>query len=187
MNGIFASGVYTRFGYWLETEYNLSSIWIGVALIGYGLPGFILGPTWGKLADSKGRSVFLPFGLILSAIGALLVFFNFPLWVAILAIVLISVGYDSSQPLLVAFVTTINPKKAGQTMGLNVFLLFVGFGLGSYIFGELIRYGLLKSFLQFGILEIVLGIFALYLFRHEHPKEIMKSHFWNKEEDCDIQ
>ena len=48
-------------------------------------------------------------------------------------------------------------------MGLNVFLLFVGFGLGSYIFGELIRYGLLKSFLQFGILEIVLGIFALYL------------------------
>lgn len=66
------------------------------------------------------------------------------------AITVLSLGYDMVQPHFAGLVTSIGGRRPGQAMGLNVFMLFVGFGLGSFVFGEVVRLGFAPS----------LGIFA---------------------------
>jgi hypothetical protein len=43
----------------------------------------------------------------------------------------LSLGYDVTQPLFAGIVTSLGGNRPGQAMGVNVFALFVGFGLGS--------------------------------------------------------
>jgi len=38
-----------------------------------------------------------------------------------------------TQPLLAGIVTSLDPKRGAQAMGLNVFTLFTGFGVGSFL------------------------------------------------------
>src|SRR3546814_18460510 len=56
-----------------------------------------------------------------------------------------------TQPLFGGIVTALGGKRPGQAMGLNVFALFAGFGVGSLLFGEVLRLG-------FGM---ALGIFVM--------------------------
>jgi predicted MFS family arabinose efflux permease len=61
------------------------------------------------------------------------------------------------------------PQSAGQAMGLNVFLLFTGLGLGSVVFGALLRLGFTPALLTFAAGEIALAVAGLALFQHERP------------------
>ena len=54
-------------------------------------------------------------------------------------------------------------------MGLNVFALFVGFGLGSLIFGELLQFGFAVAFGLFAVAELAIALLSLALFRSEVP------------------
>jgi hypothetical protein len=54
-------------------------------------------------------------------------------------------------------------------MGLNVFTLFVGFGLGSFIFGELLRFDFEVAFGLFAVVELALALASFALFRSEVP------------------
>jgi len=40
----------------------------------------------------------------------------------------LSLGYDMTQPLLAGIVISLDAKRGGEAMGLNVFALFTGFG-----------------------------------------------------------
>lgn len=93
----------------------------------------------------------LPIGLGLGALGAATLIFNGPLILAIVAVTVLSLGYDMTQPLFGGIVTALGGKRPGQAMGLNVFALFAGFGVGSLLFGEALRLG-------FGM---ALGIFVM--------------------------
>jgi predicted MFS family arabinose efflux permease len=44
LNSMFHSGVFTWLGLYLEREHHLGPTGIGLALLGYGVPGFLLGP-----------------------------------------------------------------------------------------------------------------------------------------------
>jgi len=52
-------------------------------------------------------------------------------------------------------------------MGLNVFTLFVGFGIGSYLFGEALRWGFPASIAIFASVQIIAALAAFPLFRSE--------------------
>jgi membrane protein implicated in regulation of membrane protease activity len=54
-------------------------------------------------------------------------------------------------------------------MGLNVFTLFVGFGLGSFLFGELLRLSFEVALSLFAGVELILALLSLLLFRSEVP------------------
>lgn len=54
-------------------------------------------------------------------------------------------------------------------MGLNVFTLFLGFGLGSLFFGESLRLGFGTALAVFAAVELALAVLALRLFRSEMP------------------
>ena len=81
----------------------------------------------------------------------------------------LSLGYDMTQPLFAGIVTSLGGKRAGQAMGLNVFMLFVGFGLGSLVFGEMLRFGFGAALGMFTAVELALALLSLRLFRSEVP------------------
>ena len=54
-------------------------------------------------------------------------------------------------------------------MGLNVFTLFIGFGVGSVIFGEVLRFGFGPALGTFAAVELAAALCSLQLFRSELP------------------
>lgn len=108
---------------------SLSAAAIGVAILGYGIPGFLFGPVIGRLADRHGRSRLIPLGLATAALAAALLALPVSLVIAAATVALLSLGYDLTQPLLGGIVTQL-PANRGQAMALNVFTLFIGTGLG---------------------------------------------------------
>src|SRR6266404_3043952 len=166
-NSIFHSGVYTWLGVYFTRRYGLSDFGIGLALLGYGIPGFLLGPLVGRAADRWGRLWLIPAGIGIAALAAAVLIGSLPIVVATLAITVLSLGYDMTQPLLAGIVTSLDKKRAGQAMGLNVFLLFTGFGVGSYLFGEALRLGLGTALAMFAVAQFLAAVIAVRLFHSE--------------------
>lgn len=167
LNAIFHAGVFTWLGLYFKRTFNLSDVQIGLAIIGYGLPGFVFGPYVGKLADKIGRSKLLPLGLFISALSSFIISLNTPLGLAALAVTILSLGYDLTQPLLAGIVTQVGKERPGQAMSLNVFMLFVGFGLGSYLFGLALQLSLTQALILFSIFQVMLSLLSIRLFRSE--------------------
>lgn len=167
INAVFHSGVFTWLAVYLKARYGLGEVGIGLALLGYGIPGFLLGPAIGRAADRWGRAWLLPVGIILSAFSAAVLILDMPLVAAALVFTVLSLGYDMTQPLLAGIVTAIGGPRPGQAMGLNVFALFVGFGVGSLLFGEALRLGFPAALGFFAAVQLAAGLLGLRLFRQE--------------------
>lgn len=167
-NGIFHSGIYTWLGVYFVQKYDLGPIEIGLAILGYGLPGFFFGSLIGRAADRRGRYPIILTGLATAAIATASLALEIPVLVAALAVTLISLGYDLTQPLFAGIVTELGGKKqGGQAMGLNVFALFTGFGLGSLLFGELLKLGLDQALIIFAGVQVVFTMVAANLLKTE--------------------
>jgi len=167
LNSMFHSGVFTWLGLYFERRYGLGPMGVGLALLGYGIPGLLLGPFIGRMADRQGRGRLLPLGLLLGSLAAAALILDAPLLPAALAVTVLSLGYDMTQPLLAGIVTAFGGKRPGQAMGLNVCLLFVGFGVGSLLFGWALRYDFGIALALFAAAELALAITAIRLFRAE--------------------
>ena len=166
-NAIFHSGVFTWLGLYFARRYGLGEIGIGLALLGYGIPGFVFGPIIGRAADRWGRRWLVPAGIAIAALAAAALITDMPLLAAPLVVTTLSLGYDMTQPLLAGIVTSLDAKRRGQAMGLNVFTLFVGFGIGSYLFGEMLRLGFAATLAAFAATQLVAALFAIPLFHSE--------------------
>lgn len=171
VNSIFHSGVFTWLGLYLSRRFGLGEVGIGLALLGYGVPGFLLGPAIGRVADRYGRRRLIPAGLFIAALSAGALFLRLPLLAAALVLTVLSLGYDMTQPLFAGIVTSLNPQRAGQAMGLNVFTLFTGFGLGSLLFGEALRLGFGVALGIFGAVQLLAALTAIPFFRFESVKQ----------------
>lgn len=166
LNGLLHSGVYTWLGYLFSKQYGLGEIAIGLALIGYGIPGFVLGPVLGKLADRHGRHYLIPIGLAIAGTSSVLLGAHLPIALAVLAVTSLSLGYDMTQPLFAGIVTDLSPHK-GLAIGMMAFVLFLGFGIGSLFFSAVMQISLSTAFYAFGSLGFSLAVFALPLYRNE--------------------
>jgi predicted MFS family arabinose efflux permease len=175
VNSLFHSGVYTWLGVYFVRRYHLGEIGIGFALLGYGVPGFLFGPVIGRWADRWGRRWMIPFGLIIAAFSVAILVLNIPLVEAAVAVALVSLGYDMTQPLLAGIVTQLGSKRPGQAMGLNVFILFTGFGVGSILFGAVAARGFDAALLTFSAVQTTWALAALFLFRREPATNILHS------------
>jgi len=82
----------------------------------------------------------------------------------------LSLGYDLTQPLLAGIVTTLGTRR-GQAMGFNVFTLFVGFGLGSFIFGAMLSAGFTAALGTFGGVALLAALAAVRAFAKERRSE----------------
>lgn len=160
INAMLHSGVYTWLGLYLQQRFNFGPVGIGLVLLGYGIPGFLLGPVIGRVVDRVGRARIIPAGVALGAACALVLATPFPVVGAALTITALSLGYDMTQPPLGGIVTDL-PDNRGQAMALNVFTLFTGFGLGSLAFQALLPAGFAITLSLFGLAALA----AIPLFR----------------------
>lgn len=157
-NAILHAGIYTWLGFYFVRRYGLGEVGIGLALLGYGIPGFLLGPAVGRIADKHGRARLIPTGLTVAAASAGLLAVSVPIGLAAAAVALLSLGYDLTQPLLAGIVTDLSANR-GQAMALNVFTLFIGLGTGSLIFQSLLPLGLTTALSVFaGAALIAVGL-----------------------------
>jgi predicted MFS family arabinose efflux permease len=174
LNGIFHAGVYTWLGLYFERNFSLNGWQIGLALLGYGVPGFLFGPYIGRLADKFGRSKLLPLGLIVSGLSAFALIFTIPLAIARISVITLSLGFDLTQPLFAGIITQVGKERSGQAMSVMAFMLFVGFGLGSYLFGLALKLGFTDALLIFSTFQIILSIIAWPLFKRENHLHSLK-------------
>ncbi|NGN84330.1 MFS transporter [Arthrobacter silviterrae] len=169
LNAVLHSGIYTWLGVFLAHRFGLGPIGVGLALLGYGIPGFLFGPLIGRLADSLGRARIIPAGMLVAAVCALVLAAAAPLPVVVAAIAALSLGYDMTQPLFGGIVTDL-PGSIGQAVGLMAFVLFLGFGTGSLIFQAVLGAGFPVALAAFGIAALVAAAAAVPLFRTERPQ-----------------
>jgi predicted MFS family arabinose efflux permease len=169
LNAMFHSGVFTWLGVYFAHRYKLSETGIGLALLGYGVPGFLFGPALGHAADRWGRGRFIPLGLALAGFSAFALAARLPVAFAAVAVTVLSLGYDITQPMFAGIVTSLGGQRPGQAMGLNVIALFVGFGVGSLAFAALLPLGLSWALVVFAGAELVLALAAVPLFFEERP------------------
>jgi predicted MFS family arabinose efflux permease len=167
LNGMFHSGIFAWLGLYFSRRYGLGDRGIGLALLGYGVPGLFLGPLIGHLADRFGRRIVIPVGLLLAAACAFALIPSLPLAFAAATITFLSLGFDLSHPPLTGIVTSLNPHRRGQALGLNAFVLFMGFGFGSLVFQLFLRSGFDVAFGVFAIAQCIAGILAIRLFHAE--------------------
>jgi predicted MFS family arabinose efflux permease len=167
LNAIFHAGVFTWLGVLLHDRYHLGDVGIGLALLGYGVPGLLLGPTIGKIVDRRGRRYIIPAGFFVAAISAALLAPSAPLIVAAIAITILSFGFDMTHPLLAGIATTLDNQRRGQAMGFNAFSIFSGFGCGSLIFGYLAHHSMADALIIFACMQGFLGLIAIFIFRTE--------------------
>jgi len=120
-----------------------------------------------SLGRPMGRRWLIPLGLAVAALSAAALILDLPPLASALASTLRSLGYDMTQPLLAGIVTQLGGRRAGQAMGLNVFILFTGFGIDSPLFGAIIPFGFGAAFAICSSVQMTLGLVAFLLFRAE--------------------
>lgn len=169
LNAILQSGVFTWLGLYLHQRFGLGEAGIGLTLLGYGVPGLLFGPVIGKLADRYGRARIIPAGIALTGFCALALALPLPLNGVRVAIILLSLGFDLTQPLLAAIATDLRGER-GQAVAVMAFSLFLGFGVGSLLFQGAMTLGFVGALVLFGLAALVAAVVALALFRHERPK-----------------
>lgn len=165
-NGMFHSGIFAWLGYFFYKNYGLNEFRIGLALLGYGIPGLLLGPLLGRLADRYGRNKIIPVGLSLSGVTVLLLSQNLSLAASHVLVALLSLGFDLSHPLFAAIVTTFSSKK-GIATGLFAFSLFVGYGVGSLVLSLIVNIGLDRAFQLYGIGILIAAVCSIVVFKNE--------------------
>ncbi|QIH37116.1 MFS transporter [Sphingobacterium sp. DR205] len=166
LNSMFHSGIFAWTGYYFFSNYHLNEKGVGLALLGYGIPGLILGPFLGKMADRYGRNKIIPIGITIGAISVLLLSMHYSLLVSCLLIATLSLAFDMTHPLFAAIITTLSEHK-GVAIGLFAFVMFMGYGLGSLIFSLIINLGINESFQIYGLCAAVGAIASFFSFKSE--------------------
>ena len=170
LNAVLHSGIYTWLGLYLHQRFGLGPVGIGLGLLGYGVPGFVLGPLIGRLADRYGRARLIPAGVAAGAAAAIGLAVPVPLIAAALLVTLLSLGYDLTQPLLAGIVTDL-PGHRGQAVAFMAVTLFSGFGAGSLVFQAVLTLGFGAALTAFGVVAGVAAGLAVPAFAGErsHP------------------
>jgi predicted MFS family arabinose efflux permease len=167
VNALFHSGVFSWLGFYFSRRYGLGDRGIGLALLGYGVPGMLLGPTIGHFADRFGRNRLIPAGLLVSALSAAALAPHVPIAMAVVVVTTLSLGLDMSHPPLSGIITSLDANRRGQALGLNAFLLFTGMGSGALLFQLLLTRSLMTALTTFAAVELLLALLAAQFFRHE--------------------
>ena len=78
-------------------------------------------------------------------------------------------------------VTHLGGKRAGQVMGLNVFILFIGFGLGSILFGAIVPPGTGTALLIFSFVLMASALARSVPVPHRNCIDTKLSAHWSLE------
>lgn len=165
LNGIFHSGLFVWTCHSLVLRYRPGAITTGMLLLDFGLPGLLLVVISALIF--KGFSVLRTelLGLIILAACIIMLLINGPLGMTLLVIMLLSIGYNITQPLFFGPLGELSQMDdSGKYLRLGCTCLFLGYGIGPVLFQQLMGVGELSSILMLVFLIAGLACISKVIF-----------------------
>jgi len=169
LEGIFLLGSFSYLGAFIESLYKFNNLKIGFIMTAFGITAVIGGRLSGKLASKMGRKKVLLLGLTSAAISDALFFLSGGiLWVLILGVALLGLGFMLAHSTLLTVATEFAAKARGAAMSLVAFCFMGGGGVGTAIGGRLINsIGYESFFSYYGAALFILIIIAAVVVKTE--------------------
>ena len=169
LEGIFIVGSFSYLGAFIENVYKFNYLKIGFIMTAFGVMAVIGGRLSGKLAAKMGRRKVLVMGLTFATIADALFFLSGNvLWVLIVGVALLGLGFMLAHSTLLTIATEFAAKARGAAMSLVAFCFMGGGGVGTAIGGKLIKsVGFEKFFSYYGIALLILIFLAGVLIKCE--------------------
>ncbi|GEQ21690.1 MFS transporter [Clostridium butyricum] len=167
LEGIFIVGSFSYTGSYIAKTYNLNYFSIGMILTAFGIMSVIGGRLSGKLANKFGQKKVLSLGLVFTSIADIIIFFfGNNIYLLILAVALLGLGFILTHSTLLTRATKFAHKTRGAVMSLVAFCFMGGGGVGTAIGGKIIiSYSLNSLFLIYGLALIITLILSFFLIR----------------------
>jgi predicted MFS family arabinose efflux permease len=155
--GMFIVGSFSYTGSYIAKIYHYNYLFIGLIMTGFGIMSVVGGRMSGKITSKIGARKVLSIGLISAATAdILLYFFGTNLFMLIIGITLLGLGFIFTHSTLLTRATTFAEKARGSAMSLVAFCFMGGGGLGTAIGGKVITlYGINTLFAIYGSLLLL--------------------------------
>lgn len=154
-------GMYTAFGNYLTTEFNLHNQQI-LYIRSVGIMGMFFSPFAGRLVGKFSMYHVLRGGIALAVTGLAVLGFSSNLPFLIIMSVVFIAGISITVPTLISLVGQLEGQARGIAVTLYTFILFIGATLGPIVALSLLKTG--GYLLTFEILAMLLGIGLLVSF-----------------------
>ncbi|WP_243237130.1 MFS transporter [Heliobacterium chlorum] len=148
-------GMYTAFGNYLSTQFNLTSQQI-LSVRSAGIIGMLLCPFVGRFVERYGVYRVLRGGLSLAVLGLAFLGISSNLNLLIIISVVFVTGISITVPTLISLVGQLAGTLRGTAVTLYTFILFIGATLGPIVVTLLLKKGTVPF--TFGVLALLLGI-----------------------------
>lgn len=136
--GVAGMGTVTLFLPVFASDMGAKGIWLGLAFSGFAVSQTMLQPIFGGLSDKLGRRRLIAGGFLVFAVVGILMSFAPNYYVLVLLQVTAGMGMALILPAGMAYAGDAAPKgREGVFMGLFNVALFMGFGMGPLIGGNL--------------------------------------------------
>lgn len=155
--GMFIVGSFSYTGSYIAKIYHYNYLFIGLIMTGFGIMSVIGGRMSGKVTSKIGARKVLSIGLISASLADILIyFFGTNLFMLIIGVTLLGLGFIFTHSTLLTRATTFAEKARGSAMSLVAFCFMGGGGLGTAIGGKVITlYGINTLFIVYGSLLLL--------------------------------
>ncbi len=140
-----------------------SGIWIGAIFSGFSLSRAIFMPLIGKLSDSRGRKIFILFGLFIYSFLSLLYISATSVYALTAVRIIHGIASAMVIPIAMAYIADLSPKGGeGKYMGTFTISMFLGMGFGPLL-GGIIKdtHGMEAVFISMAIFSAIAFIICL--------------------------
>lgn len=173
LEGLFIVGSFSYAGAYISKTYGFNYFYIGLIMTAFGIMTVIGGRLSGKIAQKVGARKILSIGLALASLADIVIyFFGSTLWLLVVGIALLGLGFIFTHSTLLTRATEFAQKARGAAMSLVAFCFMGGGGVGTAIGGRLITATSLSSlFLIYGIALAVTLALSFVLIRDHVVKQ----------------
>lgn len=165
--GMFIIGSFSYMGSYIAKTYQYNNFYIGLIMTGFGIMSVIGGRLSGKIAGRIGQRKVLSLGLVSASIADIIIyFFGANLFILILAVALLGIGFIFTHSTLLTRATAFAEKARGSAMSLVAFCFMGGGGFGTAIGGRIISlYGITTLFIFYGSFLILTLLLSYVLIK----------------------
>lgn len=169
LEGAFIVGSFSYAGAYISKTYGFNFFYIGLIMTSFGVMTVIGGRLSGRIVKKTGAKKLIFIGLLSATVADILIYlFGTQLWLFIIGIALLGLGFIFTHSTLLTRATEFAQKARGAAMSLVAFCFMGGGGIGTAIGGKMISaMGIEKLFLVYGIALSVTLILSLFLINNQ--------------------
>lgn len=169
LEGIFIIGSFSYAGAYISKIYGFNYFYIGLIMTAFGIMTVIGGRLSGRIVKKTGAKKLIFIGLLFATVADILIsLLGTQLWLFIIGIALLGLGFIFTHSTLLTRATEFAQKARGAAMSLVAFFFMGGGGIGTAIGGKMISaMGIEKLFFTYGVALTVTLMLSLFLINEQ--------------------